>query len=117
MWLLGRSLIVGAFTETYLKKYFSAIIAVGQHASDCLQASPVTPSADTDNATDTDTDTDRNIDRASCADMYTYTTDAATGRVLVADTVDLFNKVTYEVLANTVLGAGWMAVMPSFGEE
>jgi hypothetical protein len=109
-----RSLIVGAFSDTYLKKYFSAIVAVGQHASDCLQASPLaSPGTDTGIDTGTDTDTDA---ASSVAQMYTFTKDAATGRVLVPDIVDFFNKVTYEVLANTVLGSEWMSVMSSFGE-
>jgi hypothetical protein len=47
--------------------------------------------------------------------MYSYATDPSTGRVLVPDLVDLFNKVTYEVLAHTVLGSEWMSIMTSFG--
>ena len=35
--------------------------------------------------------------------------------ILVPDTVEHFNKVTYEVLAHTVLGSEWMSIMTSFG--
>jgi hypothetical protein len=51
------------------------------------------------------------------AAMYFFVKDASSGRVLVPDVVDLFNKVTYEVLANTVLGSEWMSIMTSFGKH
>lgn len=51
------------------------------------------------------------------AAMYCFVKDASSGRVLVPDVVDLFNKVTYEVLANTVLGSEWMSIMTSFGKH
>ena len=49
-------------------------------------------------------------------EAYTYTKDAASDCVTVPDIVELFNKLTYEVLANTVLGSEWISIMPSFGE-
>lgn len=103
--MFERSLILGAFTETYLKKYFSTIVHIGQNVSDCLVASPVATAS-----------TSTSVDEAACTAMYSYTRDAVTGRVLVTDVLDLFSKVTYEVLAHTVMGSEWMALMPSFGE-
>mmetsp|Transcript_28229 Transcript_28229/g.47746 ORF Transcript_28229/g.47746 Transcript_28229/m.47746 type:complete len:428 (+) Transcript_28229:110-1393(+) len=108
-WKRHRSLIVGAFTETFLKKYFSSIVEVGEKVSNELQASPVGAPGSQKDA--------RVEGELVLENMYTYTKDAKSGRILVHDVVDLFNMVTYEVLANTVMGKEWMALMPSFGTK
>lgn len=115
---------MGAFTETFLKKYFSSIVEVGQKVADALQeASPSSTGASSSSSSSSAATA--NADTAASArariaqdqdEMYSYCKDAATGRVRVPDVVDLFNKVTYEVLANTVLGSEWMSLMTSFGE-
>ncbi len=84
--LFARAIIVGAFSENSLKKYCDAIIRIGLHASDCVQASPSSERGEYP----------RPEAEGGVEHMYTYAKQES-GGVLVHDIGEFFNKLTYEV--------------------
>ena len=77
-------MIVGAFSESYLKKYFSTIVSVGKRLCNCLEASS------------TSTTTVKGLTLGEPA-SYECVKDSHTGKILVPNIVEMFNKLTYEV--------------------